>query len=556
MGKDYSIGYKFTADGKGFQRSVGEMNKSLNTIKSNTAITAMNQGMKLLGDSLKDAVDIYKKVVASAQSTGDAFEVTMAGIHEAANTLMQNMATMDFSVSLKQARAAAEEYARVLDDLGDRGRSIKMISSETKFHILELRGELRNMNLSDEKRLEIGKQINALIEHESMLRERMLNEAMQGIMDFDITKFGITEEQARLPIEYVKNYAEYSREQQNALEEAGKKQLELNQWNRIGLQNAGTHTKFLEVQKRLTEELAQKTSLVPEGLQEFIPIWQVINRMTDAHRDDIAKISNEWWDAKSALQSYENSADWTTNRLETQKRLLQTLKSLYSHTSEGYLFGTTKKETAPQKDIQGKGIGQTSLTSGLPGIQEFKDLGTNINAAEGDLRKLLDTLQIFKNIYDPFEFVTSSLENLSNVLAQGADDFRSYGRNIIMTIKDIVKAYFAEALAAMITNAMKTAAKAGPFALAAAPALAALAVGTVSTAFSKITGFAGGTNYAPGGLALVGERGPELVNLPRGSQVIPNNRIGGGGDILLTKLRGSDIDIVLKRHYSQIQTNT
>ena len=44
--------------------------------------------------------------------------------------------------------------------------------------------------------------------------------------------------------------------------------------------------------------------------------------------------------------------------------------------------------------------------------------------------------------------------------------------------------------------------------------------------------FAGGTDYAPGGMALVGERGPELVNLPRGSQVIPNsvmrNSMGGG----------------------------
>lgn len=34
-----------------------------------------------------------------------------------------------------------------------------------------------------------------------------------------------------------------------------------------------------------------------------------------------------------------------------------------------------------------------------------------------------------------------------------------------------------------------------------------------------VPGFAMGTSYAPGGLALVGERGPELVNLPRGAQV-------------------------------------
>ena len=40
-------------------------------------------------------------------------------------------------------------------------------------------------------------------------------------------------------------------------------------------------------------------------------------------------------------------------------------------------------------------------------------------------------------------------------------------------------------------------------------------------------GFANGTDFAPGGMAMVGERGPELVNLPRGSRVIPNHRLGG-----------------------------
>lgn len=49
-----------------------------------------------------------------------------------------------------------------------------------------------------------------------------------------------------------------------------------------------------------------------------------------------------------------------------------------------------------------------------------------------------------------------------------------------------------------------------------------------------ITGsFANGTSSAPGGLAVVGERGRELVNLPRGSQVVPNDitekLIGGDG---------------------------
>lgn len=57
---------------------------------------------------------------------------------------------------------------------------------------------------------------------------------------------------------------------------------------------------------------------------------------------------------------------------------------------------------------------------------------------------------------------------------------------------------------------------------------------TTLSGFLGLPGFAAGTKSAPGGLALVGERGPEVVNLPRGSQVIPNHKIGsamGGSNV-------------------------
>jgi len=43
----------------------------------------------------------------------------------------------------------------------------------------------------------------------------------------------------------------------------------------------------------------------------------------------------------------------------------------------------------------------------------------------------------------------------------------------------------------------------------------------------EIPKFANGVTDFAGGLAIVGERGPELVNLPRGSNVIPNGQSGG-----------------------------
>ncbi|RAJ28866.1 phage tail tape measure protein [Pedobacter cryoconitis] len=67
--------------------------------------------------------------------------------------------------------------------------------------------------------------------------------------------------------------------------------------------------------------------------------------------------------------------------------------------------------------------------------------------------------------------------------------------------------------------------------------------------------YAMGTNYAPGGVALVGEQGPELVNLPMGSQVVPNHdvmrSINGNANVQVmipeVRLSGQDIYVSFKR---------
>jgi len=62
-----------------------------------------------------------------------------------------------------------------------------------------------------------------------------------------------------------------------------------------------------------------------------------------------------------------------------------------------------------------------------------------------------------------------------------------------------------------------------------------------------------GTNYFRGGLSLVGERGPELVNLPRGSQVTTasttKRQLSGGGNVFHFNFNGSNLtpdDVVNK----------
>lgn len=85
--------------------------------------------------------------------------------------------------------------------------------------------------------------------------------------------------------------------------------------------------------------------------------------------------------------------------------------------------------------------------------------------------------------------------------------------------------------------------------------IALVALGSlIANQAGKKQAFAVGTRNAPGGIALVGERGPELVSLPGGSQVVPAAQtaamMGGvGGSIeVFGMLRGQDIYFSNKKY--------
>jgi lambda family phage tail tape measure protein len=60
-----------------------------------------------------------------------------------------------------------------------------------------------------------------------------------------------------------------------------------------------------------------------------------------------------------------------------------------------------------------------------------------------------------------------------------------------------------------------------------------------------IPGFAAGTDDAPGGMAWVGEQGPELLNLPAGASVKPASSLRGGGDLHIYQIdaKGAEIGV-------------
>lgn len=132
----------------------------------------------------------------------------------------------------------------------------------------------------------------------------------------------------------------------------------------------------------------------------------------------------------------------------------------------------------------------------------------------------------------------------SGIFATLADAVSQLGKELIQIGTLAILAQ--QALAQLLAN---------PFA-AIAVGIALTALGTaIKATLGNKNRFAVGTNFAPGGMALVGERGPELVNLPRGSQVVPaaqtSAMLGGRNQVeVFGVLRGQDIYFSNKK-YSQ-----
>lgn len=111
----------------------------------------------------------------------------------------------------------------------------------------------------------------------------------------------------------------------------------------------------------------------------------------------------------------------------------------------------------------------------------------------------------------------ATTQKLQGVAANGLNGLADGIADAITGAKSL-KAAFADTAKAIIADLVKIAVK----------MLIFKALGAVFPGFGNIAGLtvaknASGTNFFGGGLSIVGENGPELVGMPRGAQVVPNN---------------------------------
>lgn len=179
---------------------------------------------------------------------------------------------------------------------------------------------------------------------------------------------------------------------------------------------------------------------------------------------------------------------------------------------------------------------------------EWEALGVRIYDENGTLR---DAIDIFYDLVDAFGKVSNSTQrqkqmqdllgesarNLNPIIEAGTQTLRdleqeAYDTGVVLS-KDTVASLDRSATAwEKWSYKVKSTLRSIPEALS--NLYSGKWIENLPKLFEDIElpGYASGTDFHPGGLAIVGEKGPELVNLPRGSQVIPNAEFSMGGAVM------------------------
>jgi hypothetical protein len=221
------------------------------------------------------------------------------------------------------------------------------------------------------------------------------------------------------------------------------------------------------------------------------------------------------------IKEYSATADMVKSKLDYKNNPLKPISGGTIPT-----FGSANP-TAPGLQQPGMMLGGEWI-KGADAIQTYL---IALNAAK-KAQEQFDAAERKTNMYLKIgEQATNGLANAFEILFKdGKKGWKELGQQMIT----FFEAMIAKVLAAIVVWTILDEVSGGG--AAGINAATGKGPGAFGKFLMKAFGYSGGTDFSQGGLSLVGERGPEIVNLPRGSQVFSNSQSRGlmSGNITVT----------------------
>lgn len=523
--RDYKLGYEFNAKTGSFQRAVGQMTSSLDKLKKQ---------VNLLGFSA--ALDIAQKVMSSTRAIANLTMecVKLAAAGEGVKMAFDKIGNQALLNDLRTATRGA------VDDLSLMKAAVQAnnfkIPLETLATLLQFAGN---------RALETGEDFDYLVE--SMVKG--LGRKSVLILDnLGLSVAEINEEVKKTGDFFTGASAVIKREMEKSgvvLDTTTTKIAQMGvavtnlklAWGQFINQSEVVANAMANITTRF-ETFADKDLNFMEKMTFSPKEYREWKRQKDEIEKFFPKLSNMGMKWQSPFSVPPAEAQETKEVIEKEIDLLKQLKEFNSFSSLGYKgIGYGGKEGASTDKLKFNAPAWKKTT---PGIQAYGGM------SQETINAILENTAIEEGAEKLMGLVGELNNSFTNLFYNVGNGWRGMIDAMINSFKMLVAQIASKAVIFAILSALS----------GGTSNIGKIAGEITGGGFKKFLGFAAGTNFAPGGMSLVGERGPELVNLPRGSKVIPNNRLGGGGDMLITKLRGSEIDIILKRHYKGIEVVT
>ena len=523
--RDYKLGYEFNAKTGSFQRAVGQMTSSLDKIKKQVNLLGFNAAFDIAGKIMNSTRAVAQftmecvKLAAQAEGISQAFakignEQYLNDLREATRGAVSDISLMKAAVQANNFKIPLEQLATFLQFAGDRALNTGEDFDFLVESIVKGLGR-KSVLILDNLGLSVA-EIN-----EEVAKTGDFFTGAANVIDREMKKAGVTLDTTTTKI----NRMEVS---VNNLKLA---------WGNYLNQSSLVENLMKDLTTRF-EMFANKDLSLWEKLNGSPNEYREWKRRKDEVEKFFPKLSNMTMKWQSPFSVPEKEAAATKEVVKQEISLLKEANRLSN--SQGYetLGYGYKKEMPGSGNLKLNMPKHLNFTS--PGIRPYGGMDKDTIKAILDENKIAENMEMVQGLVGQ---LNNSFTNLFYNVGSG---WKGMIDSMLNSFRMLVAEIASKAIIFAILNVLS----------GGTGGIAKGASGLISGGFKSFLGFAGGTNFAPGGMSLVGERGPELVNLPRGSQVIPNNRLGGSGDILITKVTGSQIDIILKRHYKGIAVAT
>lgn len=235
----------------------------------------------------KKGLDTAKQAISSIQTTADKFDIVLQGLKEGYNSFLRSLANgtsfKDLIKNFKDAYSVGKEYSRILDDLGDRQRSLKIIEADYESRQIELIKISKDVLKSNQDRIAA---IDEFVQNEMFLEEERVKNAEQAYK----ADLLIAQERSHLTREEIEDY----------------------------LRRYDAYVDFgLKMQEQAkTIEGSTSTIYVPKaGEEAMVKTLFNINQLDDAIRDKLVN-------AYVLLIQAQNSAELNSQKLEAKRSML------------------------------------------------------------------------------------------------------------------------------------------------------------------------------------------------------------------------------------------